>query len=178
MRKQAGFTLIELLVTLSVVAILVTLAVPNMKLTFQNNRLVTQANDLLGSLIYARSEATEVGSNVTICASSDGATCSGSNWATGWIISYVNGGTTTLLRSHAAISGGNTLASGTNLGASIAFTNTGTLATGLGGNFSLCDTRGSAAGRSLTLMASGQARLSITPGKQIDGVTAVNCSSP
>lgn len=175
MRKAAGFTLIELLVTLSVAAILVSLAIPNMKLTFQNNRLVTQANDLLGSLMYARSEAIEVGSNVTICASSDGATCSGANWATGWIISYVNGATTTVLRAHPAISGGNTLTS--SLGASIAFASGGTLAGGATGYFSLCDTRGNNYGRSLILMASGQPRLSTTAGKQISGA-AMNCTTP
>lgn len=184
MKRAAGFTLIELLVTLTVAGILVAAAVPSFRLTFENNRLVTQADDLLGSLMYARSEAIELGSVVTVCASTDKLTCNGTNWAAGWIVGYnpadptgASTPTATVLRIHPSLSGGNTLVSSSGLGTSMAFRSTGML-TGAGGTFSLCDSRGNSYGRSLVVMASGQPRLSAAAGKQIDGSTAMNCSSP
>ena len=181
MRKAAGFTLIELLITLTVAGILVALAGPSFKTTIQNNRLVTQGNDLLGALIYARSEAIELNSKVTVCASSDGATCigSGSSWATGWVIGYIPQGTTstntvyTVLRSHAAINSGNTISS--SLGASVAFLSTGMLNGTSTGTFTFCDSRGKTYGRSLYLMLSGQARLSPTQGLQVGNAAITGC---
>lgn len=181
MRKAAGFTLIELLFTLTVAGILVGLAGPSFKTTIQNNRLVTQGNDLLGALIYARSEAVELNSTVTVCASSDGATClgTGSSWATGWVIGYIPQGTTTtntvytVLRSHPAVTNGNSLNS--DLGASLSFLSTGMLNGASHGTFTLCDSRGSTYGRSLYLMQSGQARLSPTPGLQVGNAAITSC---
>lgn len=173
MRKAAGFTLIELLITMVVAGVLMSLAVPNFKLTFQNNRMVSQSNELLGAMIYARSEALELNTNVTVCASSDGATCSGSNWATGWITTYVDPTSTTqILRVEPALSGGNTLTS--SFGANIVFQNSGFITAAGAGTFSLCDTRGATFGRSLWVTTTGQARLSTTAGKKIDG-TAMGC---
>jgi len=181
MRKTAGFTLIELLITLTVAGILVGLAGPSFKTTIQNNRLVTQGNDFLGALIYARSEAIELNSTVTVCASSDGATCigSGSSWAAGWVIGYIPQGTTTtnsvytVLRSHAAITNGNSLNS--SLGASVAFLSTGMLNSASAGTFTLCDSRGKTYGRSMYLMLSGQARLSTTAGLQVGNTAIAGC---
>lgn len=182
MRKAAGFTLIELLVTMTVAAILVGLAGPSFKITIQNNRLVTQGNDLLGALIYARSQAIELNSTVTVCASSDGATCSGTNWASGWVVGYAPSGgsnpVATMLRSHAAITGGNTLngyLSGGTATASLAYLNSGMLSGSTNTYFNICDSRGASYGRYLLVTGSGIARLSTTVGKQLDGTTAMSC---
>ena len=174
MRSQTGFTLIELLITMVVVGVLVTVAVPSFKLTFQNNRMVSQSNELLGALIYARSEAIELNTNVKICASSDGATCStGGNWAQGWITSYVDPTSTTqILRARPALSGNNTLTS--SFGANVVFQNNGSITAAGAGTFSLCDARGATFGRSLWITITGLPRLSTTPGKKIDG-TAMSC---
>jgi type IV fimbrial biogenesis protein FimT len=50
--------------------------------------LATQANDFMTALNLARSEAVKRGRPVTVCRSTDGASCSGSgvNWETGWIV--------------------------------------------------------------------------------------------
>jgi len=76
-RQTHGFTLIELVVTMAVAAILVTVALPNMRAFIQNGRLNTQTNDLIGDLNFARSEAIKRRSNVGICRSTDGVTFAG-----------------------------------------------------------------------------------------------------
>lgn len=72
---ENGFTLVELLVTISVVAILATVAVPSFNATIRSNRVVGAANELLTMLHYARSEAIRSNALVILCASTDGSTC-------------------------------------------------------------------------------------------------------
>ncbi len=62
-----GFTLVELMVTLSIAAILLTMAVPNFIIFLQNSRLASQSNDLATILNYARSEAVKGAQRVTVC---------------------------------------------------------------------------------------------------------------
>jgi type IV fimbrial biogenesis protein FimT len=84
---QRGFTLLELMVTVTVLAVLLGLAVPSFVETVRNNRLITQTNEFVGALNYTRSEALKRANPVTICSSTDGATCAGSaSWSTGWVI--------------------------------------------------------------------------------------------
>jgi type IV fimbrial biogenesis protein FimT len=87
MERENGFTLLELLVTIVVVSILLATGVPSFMEFIKNNRLSAQANNLVISIQAARSEAVKRGSGAVICASSDQATCSGSDdWTTGWIV--------------------------------------------------------------------------------------------
>lgn len=87
--KEHGFTLVELMITLAVAAILFAIAGPSYR-TFQaNNRATSQANLLLSALNFARSEAINQGTIVTICpkstASVTSTTCgSNADWANGW----------------------------------------------------------------------------------------------
>ena len=82
-----GFTLIELVVTVAIVSILTMLAVPSYQYVTTSSRLVTEINSLSGDLQFARIEAIKEGLPVTVCASSDGATCSLSPaWQGGWIV--------------------------------------------------------------------------------------------
>lgn len=85
-RRQGGFTFMELMITIVIAAILATVALPSFVATIQNNRLTGQANEIMASLQYARSEALKRGLPVEMCASSDGATCDDANWNLGWIV--------------------------------------------------------------------------------------------
>jgi len=67
MRKNHGFTLVELLVALALVAILATVAVPGFNRLITSNRLTSEANDLLSTITYARSEAIRRGTHVSLC---------------------------------------------------------------------------------------------------------------
>lgn len=84
--SSPGFTLFELMVTLAVASVIVSFGVPGIQGYIQNSRAVTHTNDLVTALNLGRSEATRRGSPVDVCASTDAATCSGSNdWSTGWV---------------------------------------------------------------------------------------------
>lgn len=102
-----GFTLIELLVTLAVAAILLTVAVPNFQMFVMNSRMASQANEIVGALSLARSEAVKRGAQVSVCASSNGSTCAGS-WTQGWVVRDASGP----IRVQSALTGGSTLSAG------------------------------------------------------------------
>jgi type IV fimbrial biogenesis protein FimT len=84
--RNRGLTLVELMVTLSILAILATLAVPSFNRTISSVRLSSATNDLNASIQKARADAIRLGRRVTICASSDSTTCSNTTtWNLGWI---------------------------------------------------------------------------------------------
>lgn len=160
--KSQGFTLIELMVTISVLAILVTIGMPNLQRFIQNSRLQSQSASLVGDLNYARAEAVRLGSPVAVCASIDGATCSGAGvWETGWVVfndrnsnNVVDAGE--LLRATPALGGGNTLrAAGFGGGQLVRFNAQG-YSNGFNTTFRLCDNRGVANARGVVLNNQGR----------------------
>lgn len=84
-KRTRGFTLIELMVTLAVLAIVLGIAVPSFQKQIVNNRSLAFGDEFAQALNYARSEAVKTNRRVSICASSDGATCTG-NWSDGFIV--------------------------------------------------------------------------------------------
>jgi type IV fimbrial biogenesis protein FimT len=70
-RRTSGFTLLELMLTLSIVAVIVALAIPNFREFILNSRLTGAANDLLASVQLARSEAIKRQRTVALCASAN-----------------------------------------------------------------------------------------------------------
>jgi len=84
---QRGYTMIELMITITVLGLLLGVAVPSFLDTVRNNRLIAQNNEFIGTLNVARSEALKRSGSVSVCASADQNTCSGStDWSTGWIV--------------------------------------------------------------------------------------------
>lgn len=82
-----GFTVIELMVVLAVSVILMAVAAPAFQPIVQANRTLTEMNTLTAAMRVARAEALRQGLPVTLCASSNGTACSGSNaWQNGWIL--------------------------------------------------------------------------------------------
>jgi type IV fimbrial biogenesis protein FimT len=115
--SERGLTLVELLVTLTIAAILASAAVPSFTFALSSYRISGQVNGWIGDLQYARAEAIKRGQTVTLCASSNGTSCTTatSNWQSGWIVfADANGNATvdageSVLRSQALLAGSNTL---------------------------------------------------------------------
>jgi len=77
-RHPRGFTLIELVTSITVVAVLSTLALPNFRQFVANQRIRNASFDLMAALSLARSEAvTRGGKSVTLTKTS-------TSWDQGW----------------------------------------------------------------------------------------------
>ena len=83
---QRGFTLLELMTALSIAAVLVAVGAPALTDMTQNQRIKAAADDLQIDLALARSEAVTRATNVTVCTTSDNATCTNDGWANGRIV--------------------------------------------------------------------------------------------
>jgi len=86
MKNNRGFTLTELLVTVAVLIVLLVVGVPEYRSMTENNRQVAAINTMVGDLNLARTEAVKRSRTVTLCGSTDGATCDTANWENGWIV--------------------------------------------------------------------------------------------
>jgi type IV fimbrial biogenesis protein FimT len=84
----SGFTAIELLVVLAIAGVLTALATPSLLTMVQNNRTSGEVDYLVGDVQLARAQAIQTGQPITLCASTDGATCnvSSGTWTSGWIV--------------------------------------------------------------------------------------------
>jgi type IV fimbrial biogenesis protein FimT len=87
-RGAAGFNMVELLVVTTLASILMAIAVPSYRYVTNSSRVSSEVNNLLGDMMLARAEAIRQGLPVTICPSTDGATCSAltTDWSRGWIV--------------------------------------------------------------------------------------------
>lgn len=82
----AGFTLIEITVVMAIIAILAALAAPNLTQLRVRNAVRASVNDFSLSMQFARAQAVQLNSQVTVCPSNDGVNCTSSNYEDGWIV--------------------------------------------------------------------------------------------
>lgn len=151
MRKpNTGFTLIELLMTLVIAGIVMTLAVPAFTETIRSNRLTAQSNDLVTAINLARTEAVKRRSDVTVCPSTDQATCSGSNWHGGWLV--LDDGSGDVIQVFPSMKGATTVSASTN---AVRYSQRGFLQDGAPVTLRLCAETGKT-GRQINITGTGR----------------------
>jgi len=166
MKKTSGFTLLELLITLSIVAIIVTIGVPNFRGVIMDNRMVSQSNQFVRSVNLARSTAVRHQRNATICVSAnyDAAvpTCAAStDWSNGWIV-WVDKDRDSATDADEIVAVFPPLSENTNF-FSLAVTNFTYDARGFvvaGGDLTMCDDRTGETGRFIRVNAVGRTNVS------------------
>lgn len=78
--------MIELMVAVTVLAIVLGLGIPAFRELTRNNAVTAAQNSLVTALNVARSEALRRNRPVSVCASTDAATCAtAADWGSGWI---------------------------------------------------------------------------------------------
>jgi len=82
MKQQAGFTLIELMITLALLGIILGLAVPAISDFTVKQRVSSQANEMMLSLTFARSEAVKRNEDIRVIPR----TGTASGWSDGWCV--------------------------------------------------------------------------------------------
>jgi type IV fimbrial biogenesis protein FimT len=170
-----GFTLIELLVSITVAGILLGIAIPAFNSFVLNDRDTGQANSLVQSLSYARSEAVKRASpnGITVCQSASGAACDAGPWTEGWIVIYVDPiipAKTVVLQAVPALSGSNTVTPVAGPATGITFNSNGTVLTGEAPfTLRICDQRGAAFARQVEVNLTGRVAASQKPGFSVGG---------
>jgi len=84
--KQQGFTLVELMVTIAVLGILAALVVPAFQSTIGRNQLSAAINDMIAMVQYARTEAINQATVVSLCPGGADSGCDGREWTQGLIV--------------------------------------------------------------------------------------------
>jgi len=170
---MGGFTLIELMMVLVIIAVLLGVAGPAFQESLRRSRLQSTLNDTVSMLALARSEAVARNGAVALCASTNGASCSGTAWETGWLV-FEDDGAGTGATARDGIVGGseeilrigdpapeNISLRTSNFPApgSLLFVESGRLNNIAPGTFTICDARGAEFARGVIVNVSGQPRL-------------------
>jgi len=163
-----GLTMTELMVGLMIASVMFSLGVPSFQAAINNQRLTTSTNELVMSLNLAKTEAIKRVAYVTVCKSSNGATCTvGADWNDGWII-FSNGNAASLgtvdpgdeiIRVYPGLRDGISIGASGTVDAFLSFRPSGTMGTtvaNLTGTMTVCDERGAEYSRGIVLEPSGR----------------------
>ena len=170
--KSNGYTLPELLITVSVIAIMLSVAVPNMTSLVKDNRVASELNTLMANIHLARNEAAKRDVRVILCRSANPnlsvPTCGGSanNWSTGYLMftgedgnNTYQAGTDTLIRIGQPTEDGVRLRTASTWNNNLEINPNGTLNESSAAIMALCDDRGESTGRQITIPLSGIPRM-------------------
>lgn len=179
-RHSQGFTVIELMLTLLVVSILAALAAPALTTTVKRNRTLSQANILVLTLNYARSEAVkrDLATGVSVCTTNDNLTCTANPWQNGWIVRVNDPVNPVTLQTVTTLTGPNTLSEANGI-TELRFQSNGTVVmVGLpaapGASFKLCDSgMNPQYARDVEVGLGGRIVSSTTPGVNVAGANMV-----
>ncbi len=171
MKRNFGFTLIEMMVTIAILAILLAIGIPSFQQLIANNRIVTNTNDMIADLAMARSEALKRGGSivVTVCATTDGSSCSGANdWSSGHLV-FVDAGTVgsvdagdVVLRKAGAVDGITVTANGFSTNGYLTYRSSGAVTSTQLGTFTVC--KSGYLGRVLAVSPIGRSSVAQTTG--------------
>lgn len=190
---QKGFTLIELMMVIVVLAVILSLAAPDFSTFIQNNRIRSATEDLITAISVARGEAIKRGSAIILCRTGspnvspgslacrandpDGAANQAEDWSPGWIMyskpNYTGSGGADYDNSTDGdpLQVGNPAPTGVIITSNNAGDNwltyfgDGTLNEGgAAALFAVCDNRGPAQGRLITIPAVGRPHVTQSPG--------------
>jgi type IV fimbrial biogenesis protein FimT len=137
--------MVELVATVTVAAILTTIAVPAVTSTVKTKRTWTEANSLVLALNYARSEGIkrDLVNGVSVCTTIDNSNCSPNGWQNGWIVRVNDPVTPVVLLQAIGVSANNTITEAAGLtelrfqaNGSVVFVGNGALANAA---FKVCD---------------------------------------
>lgn len=166
MRYSRGYTLLEMMVTVSIIAITLGMAVPSYRNLTQNESISSAANQLLGAMRFARSEAVKRKAPVKLCASNGGQQCAGvaGNWVNGWLI-YVDSNDDDVFNDldvllkvmHPESDNFSIAPDAVSFESSVTFFAKGEVL--IASKFAFCDDRGEEFGRNLSLSLSGRAKV-------------------
>ena len=166
MWKCVGFSLTELMLTISLVAILAVVAIPDFTLMVKNNRQSAYINEFLATLALARSESVKQGVNIAVCKSNNQTNCTpgaGTNWHNGWLVFQDpnNSGQweagESILKVHDALKGAGVRFGGTATVANfVRYRPDGT--SNQNGTFTLCDDRGAGNAKAVIVSNTGRFR--------------------
>jgi len=183
--RAGGHSLFDLMTTLSVAGALACVAVPSLDTLVLNERRTAVVNDLLRTLLLARSETAKRGRPLVVCGVADsngnGALdpveqrCTGHDWSYGWLVgtwndadgnAVVGPGELTPLRTFQTGAGGRFTVRAGNFTASPPVAPPGTLLIKefgrrtSNGTITVCDRRGARHARAVIVSSVGRARAS------------------
>ena len=178
----SGFTLVEVVITLAIASILATIAIPAFSDFVKDTRISSETNGIITDFYFARSEALKRNRRVTVCKSSNAdssdtaatpvPSCNVTddfNWTIGWIIFIdadgdgIRDANEILLRANSALDSGILLYPRTDdaeIHNYLSYNPRGIARTSEGDNqngiFRVCDGRGIASARAITVTQTGR----------------------